>query len=337
MNRDALGNMPFKASDQKSTLAGNSRMFARLLCSVVRSIEQNHKWTEEYPFDRKQEAAAHELREAINADEVNENTVKEAIHRLGLALFCKKRRNISKGDFACPVYRFLVISSIKEGGSFMQESDITNIIAKLQWTCRAMIYEEMLRMMETTTEKQAWKRLGKYIKEGRYTAFNSIRQVLHLASAIAYGTSGMPQIEWLDDEYNKASINGKAVELDNIKNFIQNRIEAATMDLENKILLGHDFKKFGFTSTKTMDKLRDPKIGYSFIHSEDNGFVKFQDELLDKLLNDPLTKPQFVKCTRGRKVEWNKDGCIKWLKETRLFLEKLSVAIHITYGQCEER
>jgi hypothetical protein len=132
ITRDTLGNMPFKASDQKSTLTGNSRMFARLLCSVVRTIEQCHKWHEEYPFDNKQKAAAQELREAIEKEEVDNNKVKKAIHRLGLALFCKKRRNIAKDDFACPVYRFLVISSIKEGDSFMQESDITNVIAKLQ-------------------------------------------------------------------------------------------------------------------------------------------------------------------------------------------------------------
>ena len=132
MSRDALGNMPFKASDQKSTLAGNSRMFARLLFSVLRTIEQGHKWSEEYPFDRKQKAAAQVLREAIDAEEIDDDTVKEAIHDLGMALFCKKRRNISKDDRACPVYRFLIVSSIKEGSSFMQESDITNIIAKLQ-------------------------------------------------------------------------------------------------------------------------------------------------------------------------------------------------------------
>lgn len=325
--------MPFKASDQKSTLDANSRMFARLLCSVIRTIEQGHKWSVEYPFDGKQKAAAQGLREAIDAEEVNDETVKKAIHQLGLALFCKKRRNISKGDFACPVYRFLVISSIKEGGSFMQESDITNIIAKLQWTCRAMIYEEMLWMMETTTEKQAWKQLGKYVKEGRYTAFNSIRQVMHLASAIAYGTSGMPQIEWLDDEHNRASINGKAVELNDIQNFVQDRVEAAKTVLEKEILLGHDFEEFGFTSAKTVDVLRNTKIGYSFIDSEDNGFIKFTDKLMKKLLDDPLSKPQFVKRVRGGRIEWNKDGCKRWLKTTRAFLEKMSVAIHITYGQ----
>jgi superfamily II DNA helicase RecQ len=333
MSRDALENMPFKASDQKSTLAGNSRMFARLLCSVVRTIEQRHKWSKEYPFDRKQKDAAQELRESIDAEEVNDETVKEAIHRLGLALFCKKRRNISKGDFACPVYRFLVISAITEGGSFMQESDITNIIAKLQWTCRAMIYEEMLRMMETMTEKKAWKKLGKFVKEGQYTPFNSIRQVLHLASAIAYSTSGMPQIEWLDDDHNRASINGKAVELDDIKNFVQDRVKAAKTVLENEILLGHDVKEFGYTSAKIVDVSRNPRIGYSFIDSEDNDFVKSKDKLMEKLLDDPLTKPQFVKRVRGGRVEWNKDGCLRWLKTTQSFLEKMSVAIHITYGQ----
>ena len=38
-------------------------MFARLLCSVVRTIEQRHRWNEEYPFDKKQRAAGQELRE----------------------------------------------------------------------------------------------------------------------------------------------------------------------------------------------------------------------------------------------------------------------------------
>src|SRR6266496_4599720 len=116
IDRDGLENMPFKASDQKTTLAGNSRMFARLLFSVLRTIEQGHKWSEEYPLDRKQRAAAQELREAIDAEEVDDKRVKEAIHRLEMTLFCKKRRNIAKGDFSCPVYWFLVCSSIMEGG-----------------------------------------------------------------------------------------------------------------------------------------------------------------------------------------------------------------------------
>jgi len=160
MTRSNLENTPFKPSEQKSTLAGNARMFGRLLCSVLRTIRQN-PWHEDYPFDEKQAAAADALWAAVDMEksEQADMAVIAAIHKLALALFCKERKDISKGDFACPVYRFLVIASIREGGSFIAESDITNIIAKLQWCCRAMIYEEMLRKMERMSEKRAWKKL----------------------------------------------------------------------------------------------------------------------------------------------------------------------------------
>src|SRR5947207_11736132 len=113
-----------------------------------------------------------------------------------------------------------------------------------------MIYEEMLRKMERMSEKQAWKKLGRYVKKDRYTAFNSIRQVLHLASVIVYGTTGMPQIEWLDDDHRRASINRKAVQLENIGKFVFERLEAAKIILENKVMFDHKFEEFGFTSAK---------------------------------------------------------------------------------------
>ena len=193
-----------------------------------------------------------------------------------------------------------------------------------------MIYEEMLRKMETMTKKQVWKELVKFVKEGRYIAFNSIRQVLHLASAIAYGTSGMPQIEWLDDDHVKTSINGKAVELDDISKFV---LESVKTILEREILLGHDLEDFGYTSAKIVDVLRNTQIRYSFIDSGDNGFVKFKNKLTETLLNDLLIKGQFIKRVRGGKVEWKKDGCKSWLKATCAFLEIMVEAIHIGYGQ----
>ena len=165
--------------------------------------------------------------------------------------------------------------------------------------------------MENMSEKRAWKKLSRYVKEGHYTAFNSIRQVLHLASAIAYGTTGMPQIEWLDDDHRKASINGKAVELEDIGKFVFERLKAAKIILEKEVMFGHDFEEFGFTSAKVMDALRNRKIKYSFIDNAENGFVKFKDKLLQTLLNDRLIAPQFVKRVRGERVKWNKNECMR--------------------------
>jgi len=316
-------------------------MYARLLCSVTRTIVQGHRWCEQYPFTTKQKKEVEALKDALaleksdstDSPDSTESKVISAIHKLGLALFCYERRDISKGDFACPVYRFLVMSCIREDGGFASELDVANTIAKLQWCCRAMVYNEILRKMKQMTEKKAWKKVGKYVKEGRYTAFNSLRQVMHLASGIAYSSPGLPQVQWLDDDYKKASINGKVVTFENIKSFVHERLESAESMLKRDILFGHDFKEFGYSCSKVVDVLRQHKVGYSFVDSMDNGFVKFKHKLLEVLIKDPLVKPMFIKRVRGRTVEWNKDGCKKWLKCTKGFLEVLTGVIHATYGQ----
>jgi hypothetical protein len=45
-------------------------------------------------------------------------------------------------------------------------------------------------------------------------------------------------------------------------------------------------------------------MGYSFIDSMENGFVKFKDKLLEVLLKDPLVRSVFAKRVRGRGLGW---------------------------------
>ena len=123
------------------------------------------------------------------------------------------------------------------------------------------------------------------------------------------------------------------MKLDDINKFILDRIEAAKIILEKEILLDHDFKDFEYTSAKIMNVLRNTKIEYSFIDNDDNGFMKFKDKLMKTMLNDSFIKSQFIKCVRGRRIEWNKDECKRWLKVTRAFLERMIIAIHIAYDQ----
>ena len=200
-----------------------------------------------------------------------------------------------------------------------------------------MIYEEMIRRMKTMSEKETWGQLNRFIKEGDYPAFNSTRQIMHLASALVYGTSGMSQIEWLDDNYQKACINGKTMELEDIRRFVYDRCKAAKMQLEKEVLFDHEFKEFGYILVKVTDLLRNRKIVYSFVDSPENGFIKFKDKLLQTLLNDPLIFSFFVKRVRGGRIEWNKDGYEKWWKRINVFLETMMSIVHITYGLLDKK
>ena len=75
--------------------------------------------------------------------------------------------------------------------------------------------------------------------------------------------------------------------MDDIQRFVLDRVEAAKTVLEKEILFGHIFEEFGYTCAKIMDVLWNTQIGYSFIDSQDNGFIKFKDKLMETLLNDP--------------------------------------------------
>lgn len=90
---------------------------------------------------------------------------------------------------------------------------------------------------------------------------------------------------------------------DDIKKFVFDRLEAAKLILEQEVLFDHTFEELGYKCGNIKDVLRHPKIDYSFITSRENGFVKFQDRLLNVLLKDRLIRPFFVKRVRGGKIE----------------------------------
>src|SRR5947207_13814316 len=107
----------------------------------------------------------------------------------------------------------------------------------------------------------------------------------------------------MKDDRIKVSINENAIELDYISKFVIDRIEAAKIVLEKEILLNHDFEDFEYTSAKITNILRNIKIEYSFIDSDDNDFVKFTNKLTKTLVNDSLFKEQFVKYVKNGMIE----------------------------------
>jgi len=68
ITRVELNNVPFKLSEQKNTLDEYSRMFSRLLCSVLRTVRQNHKWCQDYSFDEKQLKAVEDVWTALDEE-----------------------------------------------------------------------------------------------------------------------------------------------------------------------------------------------------------------------------------------------------------------------------
>jgi len=62
---------------------------------------------------------------------------------------------------------------------------------------------------------------------------------MHLSASIVYGTSSLPQITWLDETHLRLSIHGKPLGLDQLREFMKRRVEAAQDQLEREVMFGH--------------------------------------------------------------------------------------------------
>ena len=112
-----MGEKVFSVLQVNSTLVNYSAMFARLICFVLRSVRENHIWMDSYPLDYDQVQAIETLWEAVDGGG-SDRAVIEGIHDLALKLFCKERSKLQDGDFACTVYRFLVVVSLTNGAIY---------------------------------------------------------------------------------------------------------------------------------------------------------------------------------------------------------------------------
>jgi hypothetical protein len=117
----------------------------------------------------------------------------------------------------------------------------------------------------------------------------------------------------------------QTVGLDQLRGFVKRRLEAAQDQLEREVMFGHRMDEFGYTSAGVMDRFSNNTIGYSFIDSPENGFKRCKNKLLKALMDNPVVAPFLVKRVQGGRIEWNKDGCVKWLKRTKAFLETLTL------------
>jgi superfamily II DNA or RNA helicase len=312
-------------------------MYGRMLCSVLRTFREREDWCEKYPFEGIQATAIESLWEAIEMEceeEARMEAMIEAIHRLSVALICDEREiSVDEDDFIFPLYRFLVIASVSEGGSFRQVGEITQVIAKLQWCVRATVFHEFMRRCKIDRTATVQGELCPFVQEGRNTGFNSIRQAMHLAASISQTTVTPPQLTWIGNDGMAVCIRGKVVTLQGIRDMVKERIEAAQEMLCKDVLYGLPLDNFGWTSAEIEDDLSDITPGYSFIDSPENGFKGHRWDLLHSICAHPETRVMMVERIEDGSILWRVAGCETWLKRSRAFLELLSSIIHITYGQ----
>ena len=174
-----------------------------------------------------------------------------------------------------------------------------------------------------------------YVEDLVQSPFGFLKETMHLAATIAGDGSTLPQVSWLgNDEYTSLAIHGKRVELQELRDLCSALLREAERQMKRKVKMGMSgIRNWNWEQFDAEDDLGDIKDGHSFVTAKDNRCSKQTMALLDGFLSNGITDKHFTRGRAGERILWRRDQCLKWLKETKRLLEKLSVLCHLVGGQ----
>ena len=117
-------------------------MIARFFSYLVRLFIQEHAWIFEFKLNEVQYNSIKMV--CLSLENRDTEMLLSYLHDMALAFFCIDQLPMIDCKFNCPVYRFLIVVSMKAERGFLPVRDITKIIAELQWGVRMTVYHEFL-------------------------------------------------------------------------------------------------------------------------------------------------------------------------------------------------
>jgi hypothetical protein len=335
--RDSEGNKLFNALQEKSSRDEYGGLLGRLVCFYLRQGEQPlGQWNEMYGLTEAQQSCLNDLKEVLADKEASSEAIQGGFDQVLAELFLWEETEHLVDEMACPVQRFLICASIGKGGQgFIQVREIGRLIAKLMYGIRGCVYMQfMLRSQVRGASFSLDKELGglgKYVQDMGQTPFGFLKEVMHLAAYISGDSSGLPQISWLGDEkYISLAIHGKKVELKELQDLSRKLLKKAKIYMNSQVKMGIDVKEWGrFNPT---DDMWNENNGYSFISTLLDKDLKGGRVLADGFMSNGITRSFFTKGL-NRRILWDKDNCMSWLKRCKELCEMLAVLCHLLGGQ----
>ncbi len=231
------------------------------------------------------------------------------LHKALVETICYIERSF-KPDLDFAIIRYLCYRCI-ERGSFIVVDGITQIIAALQWLCKAVVYNRMIESRgEGLSAEETIERYHPFLRDGLQSPFNQLQENKHLATAYVYNQGSIGRIQWLDPHGRSVLIDGNRVDLVDIKTAVETGIREAEEHLYNDVLLGSGIATV--TSSELNDDLRDCMPGSSFVTQ----FYRERTfDLLQYISTNESTYRRFVSSDAGEKPIFHMDAIVHWMKE----------------------
>lgn len=173
-------------------------------------------------------------------------------------------------------------------------------------------------------------KMKNYLMEGQPTPFNSIREIMHLASAIAATEDHIARLVWQDN--NLFEYNGRAYTVDGFQKGIVAMVEDTEKFFFEEVLMGLELKDFGCEWDHIADALNKNGTDYNFLDDSANPFDATKLGFLNAVITHPELCHRFLLDSTDQ-AKYNEKGATRYLETCDTWRVKLYPSTHTTEGQ----
>ncbi|KAG1863906.1 hypothetical protein F4604DRAFT_1929027 [Suillus subluteus] len=291
-------NAPFRAPVTDAYITKCARIWGRFLMMFLRFLDHPNVFPFELILTSEQTRSFTELLRLLKG-EIRGSAV-NAVQRVSFSYIATPNEHITQDRYSCSLMRFLVIYHLQLDGTFDLPSNIVPNISCLQFCMRAtgaLEGHNYVLMDDDTTEgllDYYNRTLKEILSEGHRYPFTTLREEMHLLSALAHSETRMPCLLW-NDNHTVLQVDGSPLAISLIRDMVKALLHRADQLLLS-LCEGIDMSSYDECLNKHLnpkdpslwpkDPLRKQSDKYSFLNDENNPFMALQSLLLTKFFDN---------------------------------------------------
>ncbi|KAG2110016.1 hypothetical protein DEU56DRAFT_985445 [Suillus clintonianus] len=283
-----INNSPLHRHQEAGTMKSYVRSTIGLLAMLLRTDRGDDY---EIPIPQHLMQALQELELALTEKEETTEKIHAVLTMIWMTKWVKEKDN----TIPCPTERFLALHTLEADGRHREPVLITPILARLEY-CMRLACLKQLKILSTKlydgNDEAACDALQPWFTDKTNSPFSGLRSLQHRASSIAYKTTSLPRVWWVDRKrWMEMLYRGDKVHINQLREMFAS-LEMKLVDLwENKVLVGI---RVYVHYKNLVDDSNNYDVGYCFLSDRRNTCFADRDRFLKALIDNPEVFSQFA-------------------------------------------
>ncbi|OXG13590.1 hypothetical protein C367_06137 [Cryptococcus neoformans Ze90-1] len=264
----------------------------------------------------------------------------EVILDLGYSLLQQGTISINNSSWNQIIYKFLVFTSVREGGVFEEATNIAPRVTRLLWLFRAVVIKKVMIELKdfrgTPGEIRAMSMpYTKVLSRAHHSPFQTLLSVGDDIFGAAFSEDRPANCQWLDDDFLSLKIENTIFHLPTLSKAIKQLLDDLIKKFKEDVCLG--LPEHLFISCpqgqKISDNYRDFSLNHNFLFDSNNPWFRgHRDVLIKAILNNSELVMKFVESVTDGTIQWKMNQVNSWLSVCTNWEEDALALTHLVYG-----